>query len=134
MKVTVKHVDNLKFTCLAEGKPEICIENASDTPCGPTPKELILMGLAGCTGMDVASILKKMRQEFKQFYIAVETTVTDEHPKVFNDIKILYKISNTVSKEKMERAVELSQTQYCGVSTMIKAHSNISYEIEYLSE
>jgi putative redox protein len=95
------------------------------------PKELLLMGLCGCTGMDVVSILKKMRQEPDSFRLEVDADQTDEHPMVFKKIHLKYYFRGSLDKEKVHRAVELSQTKYCGVSEILRKSSELTYEIIY---
>ncbi|MEJ2720668.1 MAG: OsmC family protein [bacterium] len=97
---------------------------------GPKPKGLVLTSLAGCTGMDVISILRKMKIEPESFSVEVEAGVTDEHPKVFDGVKIVYRLKGkNIPREKVEHAVELSQDKYCGVSAMLKKATTIEYEI-----
>ncbi len=95
---------------------------------GPTPKELVLEGLAGCTAMDVLAILRKMRQDVQSFNVEVKTSLTDEHPRVFKDIHIVYTASGKMEEAKLKRAIELSQDKYCGVSAMLKKNSTVTYE------
>ena len=97
---------------------------------GPKPKGLVLTSLAGCTGMDVISILRKMKIEPESFSVEVEAGVTDEHPKVFDGVKIIYRLKGkNIPREKVKHAVELSQDKYCGVSAMLKKATTIDYEI-----
>jgi putative redox protein len=97
---------------------------------GASPKMLLLAGLAGCTGMDVASLLKKMRVEYDAFEIDIEADLTEEHPIVFSAIRLVYNISGSnLERAKIEKAVALSQEKYCGVSAMLKKNSPIEYEI-----
>ncbi|MFP4178649.1 MAG: OsmC family protein [Spirochaetaceae bacterium] len=101
---------------------------------GPTPKPLLLVSLAGCTGMDVISILKKMKQPYTYFDIKVEGELTDEHPKQYHSIKLIYefKKEDGLDEEKVKKAVDLSQERYCGVSALLKKGSDLSYEIRYI--
>ena len=104
-----------------------------DKKNGHGPKALLLSGLAGCSGIDVVDILTKMRVEFSDFTIEVETEQTDEHPKVFKDIVIRYKIkTDTANEDKVRKAIDLSLEKYCGVSAMLKKNSAISYKLEIL--
>jgi len=97
---------------------------------GPSPKSLLLAGLAGCTGMDVVAILRKMGQEWDSFNLQIEAQTSEKHPKVYTDIRINYIFSGkNLSKDKIEKAVNLSQDQYCGVSAMLKGSASISYKI-----
>jgi putative redox protein len=98
---------------------------------GFRPKELVLTGLAGCTAMDVISILHKMRAEPESFRVEVEAEQTEEHPKVFTKIHLKYIVHGNVPEEKLKRAVELSQEQYCGVSAMLAKTAKITYEYIY---
>jgi len=80
--------------------------------------------------MDVVSLLRKMRVDFNDFLVTAEAELTDEHPRVFKSIKIHYKISGNVDKDKLEKAIKLSQDRYCGVSAMLKKAAPISYTYE----
>lgn len=95
---------------------------------GQAPKELVLSGLAGCTAMDVISILRKMRALPASFRIEVEADQTTEHPRVFSKIHLKY-IAKSADREKLEKAVTLSQEQYCGVSAMLAKTARITHEI-----
>lgn len=97
---------------------------------GPRPKELMLLALAGCTGMDVIAILKKMHVEVVSFDVAVEADVTEEHPKHYTHMHIVYAFKgNDLDMAKLEKAVELSQEKYCGVSHMYRKAMKLSHEI-----
>lgn len=97
---------------------------------GPKPKPLMLVALAGCTGMDIVSLLQKMRVEFSSLHIRVEGDITEEHPKRFEKMKIIYELSgNSIERSKVEKAVTLSQEKYCGVSASYRASIEISHEI-----
>ena len=97
---------------------------------GPRPKPLMLVSLAGCTGMDVVSILKKMRVDFDDFSVSVEGELTEEHPKYYKLIKVVYKFKGkNLPKEKLEKAVDLSKERYCGVSVLLEKATELTYEI-----
>lgn len=98
---------------------------------GPRPKPLMLLALAGCTGMDVISILRKMRVEVDNFDVVVEADSTDEHPKHYNKMKVIYKFwGKDLPKEKLEKAVNLSEERYCGVSFVYKQYMELTSEIQ----
>jgi putative redox protein len=101
---------------------------------GPTPKPMLLVSLAGCTGMDVIAILNKMQQPYSYFDVKVEGELTDEHPKQYHSIKIVYefKKDDGLDESKVEKAVQLSQDRYCGVSALLKKGSELDYEIRYI--
>lgn len=97
---------------------------------GPRPKLLLLAGLAGCSGMDVVSILRKMRIEPEYFNIAVEGDLTEDHPKYYNKIHIIYSLKGKdLDIEKVQKAVDLSKEKYCGVSAQLRFGAEITYEI-----
>ncbi len=105
-------------------------EESGGSNRGPRPKALLLAGLAGCTGMDVVSLLRKMHMEFDSLAVEVEADTADQHPKVYRAIRIRYLFTgDKLEREKIEKAVELSQTRYCGVSAMLAKAAPISYQI-----
>ncbi|MFZ5825333.1 MAG: OsmC family protein [Bacillota bacterium] len=98
---------------------------------GSRPVELLLAGLGGCTGMDVVSILRKMRVEFDRLEIAIEADERAEHPKYFEQFRMVYRVfGNAVPADKLKRAVELSETTYCSVAGLFRHGAKISYTIE----
>ena len=101
---------------------------------GPRPKPLLLSALAGCTGMDVISILGKMKQNPKYFNIRVEGDSGEDHPKTYEKIRIIYQFakSDKLDDDKVRKAINLSQDTYCGVSAMLRKSSELSWEIEYI--
>ncbi|MBP6978037.1 MAG: OsmC family protein [Bacteroidales bacterium] len=97
---------------------------------GPRPKPLTLAALGGCTGMDVISILEKMRVHVVAFDMQIEAEETEEHPKVYRRIHIIYRFKgNDLPMDKLEKAVNLSQERYCGVSAMLRQAAEVTYEI-----
>ena len=95
------------------------------------PLELVLMGLAGCTGMDVVSILKKMRVDYQHLSIDVEAERAEDHPKVFTDITVVYRFRGEgLDTTKLQRAVDLSAEKYCSVSAMLGKTAQITHRIE----
>lgn len=102
---------------------------------GPRPKGLVLSALAGCTAMDVISILKKMRQEVTAFSVRAEGTTTDEHPKRFVSAVLYYEVEGQdLDLEKVRRAVTLSEERYCGVSATLKPSVVITRQIRVNGE
>ena len=100
---------------------------------GPSPKRLMLVSLAGCTGIDVVSILNKMKTPFSNLSIDITATLTDEHPKIYKEVKMVYKIKIAeADRSKMEKAVKLSEEKYCGVSAMFRKFAGVEHEIVYL--
>lgn len=97
---------------------------------GPRPKGLLLSALAGCTGMDVVSILKKMKVDDFEFELKSSAEMTDEHPKTYHTIYLDYIFTgNDLPSEKIKKAVNLSEERYCGVSAMLKKASKLNTKI-----
>lgn len=97
---------------------------------GPRPKKLMLVALAGCTGMDMASMLKKMRVNYDTMHIKVEANMQDEHPKYYDAMKVIYEFTGeNIDVDKVEKAAKLSMETYCGVSALYKKVTDFSYEI-----
>jgi len=108
-------------------------ENDGGEDLGPRPKKLMLSSLAGCTGIDVVSMLNKMRVEFSDFSMDVEANLTTETPKTYNWVKITYRIKvKEEDQDKVRRAVKISKEQYCGVSAMFEKFAELEYEIVFL--
>lgn len=108
-------------------------ENDGGNDLGPRPKKLMLSSLAGCTGIDVVSMLNKMRVSFSNFSMDVEANLTQETPKTYNWVKITYRISvKEDDQDKVRRAVKMSKEQYCGVSAMFEKFAELEYEIVFL--
>ena len=114
-----------EYRLLFDARPESGGKNT-----GPRPKPLLMASLAGCTGMDVVSILKKMKINFTGFNVRAEGTLTEEHPKHFTAIHLIYEfIGENIPIDKVKHAIELSQDKYCGVSATLKKALPITYEI-----
>jgi len=97
---------------------------------GPTPMELILVSLGGCTAMDVISILEKKRQDVTNFEILLHADRATEHPKVFTEITIEFVVTgHAIDEEAVKRAVELSETKYCSASAMLSKSAKIHTKI-----
>lgn len=100
---------------------------------GFRPMELIAIGLAGCTGMDVISILRKKREDVTGFKVEVSTERADEHPRIFTNIHLHYTIEGqAIKRASVERAIELSENRYCPAQAMLEKAAPIthSYDIK----
>lgn len=105
-------------------------EAAGGTNTGPGPKKLMLVALSGCTGMDVVSILQKMRVEIESCEIEVQGDVTDEHPKQYYKMHVIYTFKGkNLPFEKLEKAVRMSEETYCGVGAVYRKVMEVSSEI-----
>jgi len=98
---------------------------------GPRPLQLMLMSLAGCTSMDVISILQKKREPLQDFQVIVRAEQADSHPKVFTKIHIEYVVTGDVKEASLQRAIELSEQVYCPAQAMLRPAAEItsSYRI-----
>ena len=97
---------------------------------GPRPKALLLSGLAGCTGMDVASILGKMQMPYDSFALEIDAEQGNEHPIVYTKIHTRYIFSGAeLDLDKIEKAIKLSRDKYCGVNAMLGKTAETTYEV-----
>jgi putative redox protein len=96
-----------------------------------TPMELVLIALCGCTASDVVGILRKKREPFTGLEVVAKAERAADHPKVYTQIKLVYRLRGKVSHKAMEDAVRLSKEKYCSVSAMLEKTARIEVEIEY---
>ncbi len=97
---------------------------------GLPPKRLMLTALAGCTGIDVIMILKKMKVVPDAFNVIVEADLTEEHPKHYSKMKVIYQFKGKdLPMDKLEKAVHLSETKYCGVTAVYRKAMELETEI-----
>ncbi|MEW8974075.1 MAG: OsmC family protein [Tissierellaceae bacterium] len=105
-------------------------EEIGGNDLGPRPKQLLLAGLIGCTGIDVMSILDKMKVQVEDVKIEAEADITDGTPSVYENIHLTYRFKGKdLPEDKLKRAVQLSEEKYCGVSAMLEKVTPITYEI-----
>ena len=135
--VNVSWVKNMAFEAEIGGH-KIIIDADTEVGgdnLGPKPKPLMLVALAGCTGMDVVSLMRKMRVNFDKFNIRVDADLTEEHPKHYISMHIIYEVfGKDLPYDKIQRAVELSQDKYCGVSATYRDVLELTYKIELNEE
>ena len=105
-----------------------------DKKAGNSPMELVLIGLCGCTGYDVVSILKKKREAFTSLEVRAEAERAASPPTVYTEIKLIYRVGGRVSHKAVEDAVRLSEEKYCSVAAMLNKTAKISWRIEYVEE
>lgn len=104
--------------------------NSEKLELGPTPKEVLLASICGCSGMDVVAILQKMRVNLIACDVNAETETTASYPSIFSEVKVIFRIlGDDIKPEQALRAVTLSMTKYCGVSAMVVQASPIRYEV-----
>ena len=129
MKATLKWTDGYQMVARTDDSPAVVIDS-SDGGSGPTPMQLLLMGVAGCTGIDVIAILKKRRANLTGLKINIFGAQKEEHPRRFEQIEIEYLLFGHDLKAKdVERAIKLSEEKYCSASASINAEISHSYQI-----
>ena len=134
MQVQVTWANALAFDLSASDSAHTIRIDASiesgGTDTGLNPKKLLLGSLCGCSGIDVVEILKKMKVPFEKIEITAAAEQTDETPKTFRFIHMIYKTDAAAEHaDKVARAVSLSHEKYCGISAMLAKHCPITYEI-----
>ena len=136
MNISVNWVDGMLMvgkshsghSITMDGPPEIGGDNL-----GVRPMEMLLLGVAGCTMIDVVTTLKKMRQELTHCETKVNAERANDHPKVFTDIHIQFLIKgNDLDSKKVEKAITLSAEKYCSASIMLGKTASISHDFEIL--
>ncbi len=123
---------NLHFDGMASSGHHLTTDG--EKRVGASPMELVLIGLCGCTGYDVISILRKKRESFSSLEVRAEAERAAEPPTVYTDIRLIYRIGGKVSHKAVEDAVRLSEEKYCSVAAMLSKTAKIRYEIEYMDE
>ena len=98
---------------------------------GLRPKALMLSALAGCSGLDVASLIEKMKLEVEDFYMETSATLTDEHPRWYDTVNIIYVFKGkNLNKAKLQKAVDLSVEKYCGVMEMFRRFTTVQVQVQ----
>ncbi|MTH51896.1 OsmC family peroxiredoxin [Bacillus mangrovi] len=132
MKTTVAWDGNLSFGGLSPSGHEIKMDAGQESGgvnSGPRPTELLLHAVAGCTGIDIILILKKMRLEPVNFQMEVEGVRAEDHPKRFTNVHIHYVLEGDLPEEKVAKAVKLSVDKYCSVSHSLNAEIKVTCSI-----
>jgi putative redox protein len=132
MELTIKWKDHMAFSGTTDSGHEIMMDASDEVGgqnTGARPTELLLSAVAGCTGIDIMSILKKMRLEPTSFQMDMKAERADDHPKRFTTIHIHYALEGELPEEKVVRAIELSKDKYCSVSHSLNSTITASYSI-----
>ncbi len=123
-------IEKQSFTGISDSGHEIAVDG--DKAAGNSPMELVLIGLCGCTGYDVVSILKKKREPLTSLEVRAEAERAPDPPSVYTKIRLIYRVGGKVSHKAVEDAVRLSKEKYCSVSAMLEKTAKITTEIEYV--
>lgn len=132
MKIKLDWNNKMAFSSITPSGHEIKMdagEEIGGSNSGSRPTELLLNAVAGCTGIDIISILAKMRLEPTKFHMDVDGQRADDHPKKFTDIHIHYSLEGDLPEEKVVRAIQLSVEKYCTVAHSLSASIRVSYSI-----
>jgi putative redox protein len=136
MKARVKWVEAMSFLGEAGSGHAVLMDGAPDAggrDLGPRPMEMLLLGLGGCTAFDVVLILKRGREKVTDCVVEIEAERAASDPKIFTGIRLVYKITGrNLSRDKVERAVALSDEKYCSATAQLRALAKISHEIEII--
>jgi putative redox protein len=122
-------INQYRFTGIADSNHSITVDG--DKAAGNSPMELVLIGLCGCTGYDVVSILQKKREPLGSLEVRAEAERAPSPPSVYTSIRLIYRVGGKVSRKAVEDAVRLSEEKYCSVSAMLGKTAKITTEIEY---
>lgn len=129
IKAKLEWKEKMQFVGQAGDSPSVILDN-SDGKTGPTPMEMFLMGIAGCTAMDVISIMRKRRAEVTGFQVNITGERAEDHPKRYTKIFIEFVLEGKgLTPKDVERSIELSSTKYCSASASVTAPIETSYRI-----
>jgi|TARA_A100001388_G_C28693953_1_gene462734 putative redox protein len=121
-----------EFECISPNGVKTVLGTSTENNKIASPKAMMLSSLAVCSGLDIVAILGKMRVELDNFKINTVASLTEEHPKYYDEVKVQYQFfGKDLDKEKIEKAVNLSVTRYCGVMEMFRGFSKLKTEIKY---
>lgn len=133
VKVQLDWEEGLRFNVKGDKSGiALKVDSPSQPACvGPSPMELLLMGVAGCTAMDVVSILQKMRQPLKRFSLEVVGKRADTNPKYYQEIILVYHLwGEGLDRQKVEKAVKLSHETYCSAMASLRPDCRVESQIE----
>ena len=137
-EVITKWLGNMQFESTNPSGLHLLIDAGEDNGGkgeGMRPKALMLSALAGCSGLDVAALIKKMKLEVAGFEIKTNANLTEEHPKYYDKVTIDYNFyGDNLNEPKLKRAVDLSVEKYCGVMEMFRKFAELEININYFPE
>jgi len=134
---TSKWVQGLQFVATGASGHAIVLDAYPEVgggDSGPRPGELTLMALGSCTGIDVVSILNKMRVPFESLEVEVKGEAAPEHPKLWVEVWVKYKVKGDVPEDKLKKAVELSRDRYCSVGALFAKAVKMHHDYEIVKE
>jgi putative redox protein len=122
--------DKDRFLCEAASGHALVVDAGSEKSAS-SPVELVLIALCACSASDVVSILRKKREPFTSVEVRATGDRSEDFPKIFTTIRVIYRVTGNVTHKAMEDAVRLSEEKYCSVSAMLQKGAKIEFEIEY---
>jgi putative redox protein len=129
----VKLVEGMQFVASGESGHAVIMDSDPSVGGNNTaarPVEVLLCALGGCTGMDVISILRKMRTVPKQFSVEIEDERASEHPKVLTRIHFVYRLTGDIPEANAKKAIELSMQRYCPITNMVNKTADVTWEYQ----
>ena len=129
IQAQLKWIDGMQFIARAGDGPAVIIDNP-ESKGGASPMQLVLIGIAGCTAVDVISIMQKKRADVTDFQVSITGERAEEHPKRYTNIRIEYVISGKgIKPNAVEQAIQLSETKYCSALASLNASFESNYRI-----
>lgn len=132
VKVSTKWLGDIRFESTNPSGHNLFIDAGEENGGkgeGYRPKALMLSGLAGCSGIDVAGLIKKMKLDVADFSIEIDANLTEEHPKFYDKVTMAFHFyGDNLNEKKLQRAVDLSVEKYCGVMEMFRQFAEVSVE------
>jgi putative redox protein len=138
LKTTItKWVQGLQFVAKGDSGHAVVFDAHADvggSDTGPRPGEVLLMSLGTCTGIDVVSILNKMRVSFNSLEVEVKGKNAEEHPKLYTEVWVKFVVKGDVPEDKLKKAIDLSRERYCSVGALFKKAAEMHYDYEITRE
>ncbi|MCX7553187.1 OsmC family protein [Marinicella sp. S1101] len=132
--IETRWLDNYTFVSTNQDNQTLVMDSPTEKhgdKVGPSPMEVVLMGLSACAGIDVKLILSKAKQDFKDIQVKVSANRREEIPRIYTDINLHFEITgHDLSEKQVARAIKLSAEKYCSVSHMLQATVNITHSYE----
>jgi len=138
MEAVIRWTKDMQFVAVSGSNHSLVMDTGAEHGghnTAASPMELLLVALAGCTGMDVVSLLRKMRMNFRGLEIRIKGERRDEHPRIYTGIELEYVVAGTgIDLNAVKRAVELSQEKYCSVKAMIQPVCPVKWTVQIVEE
>jgi putative redox protein len=129
--ITLNWVKGLEFSVETTTGATLVTKSPKDEgPPGISPMQLLLVGLAGCTAMDITYLLKKMRNQLESMNVEIESERASDHPKVYTHIRLHFRVKGNINEQDLNKAIDLSKSKYCSAGAMFEKTANIAYTYE----